>query len=316
MATIWVVNTIPIWLRRKRQRRREKGSCCLFSNRISSIAIGTISPEHSAMAVDYRSSAICRNNRHVSADVRAPKFIACVHACGGDQDHAPFSGDRAEDHGAWTGFARESIPGERARARTNSNDGREGEEDERQRANKWERREKKRKRKATGREVVRIQSSKLAGERVIAFRDYDVEFVALCPLSSLLSCNASEDEKEKDTTERKITGSHEIFREGVVEKQGNYGRRKDPRAQFNVINRGKMKHRVNFHYIHWTWNIWSMEDRYYRVEKFVARIYNGMENVSVHARAELSSAFKISITSHFPVNCCSWNTLRRNRRGK
>jgi len=43
---------------------------------------------------------------------------------------------------------------------------------------------------------------------------------------------------------RKITGLHEIFREGVVENQENYGREKDPRTQLNVINCGEMKHCV------------------------------------------------------------------------
>lgn len=128
----------------------------------------------------------------------------------------------------------------------------------------------------------------MAGERVIAFRDYDVEFVALCPLSFLLSCNAREDEKEKGTTERKIAGSHETFREDVVEKHGNYGQRKDPRAQFNVINRGKMEHRIIIFlvslYLLKTKHIWKVENGYYRVKKRVARIYNGMENVSVRRR--------------------------------
>ena len=90
-------------------------------------------------------------------------------------------------------------------------------------ASEREREEKEEEKESEPREVVRIQSSKLAGERVIAFRDYDVEFVALCPF--FLPCNLREDKKGKGATERKITRSHEILRESAAGKQGNYNRR-------------------------------------------------------------------------------------------
>lgn len=121
------------------QKAKEKWKKCPFSGQIWSFAISAISLEHSPIVVDYRSPVICRNNRCVvSADVRAPiapKFIACVHACGGDQDHGSFS-DWTEDHGAWTGFARESISDERACTRTRSKDGKEEEKDESEQARK------------------------------------------------------------------------------------------------------------------------------------------------------------------------------------
>lgn len=128
-------------------KARER-SCCLFLDQIWSFVIGAISLEHSPIAVDYRSPAIYRNNRRVSADVRAPiapKFIACVYVCGGDQNRASFSVDR-EDHDAWTGFARKSILGGRARARTKSKDGKEEEKDDREKRTS----EKERKRRGKG----------------------------------------------------------------------------------------------------------------------------------------------------------------------
>lgn len=104
-----------------------------------------------------------------------------------------------------------------------------GEKDERERRTReregkkgWEEEKKKR---AAGREVVRIQSSKLAGERVIAFRDYSVEFVALflfCP-------SFCEDEREKDTRQgKKLQNcSHTRFlaREYSRKKEKNGARR-------------------------------------------------------------------------------------------
>lgn len=55
------------------------------------------------------------------------------------------------------------------------------------------------------------------GERAIAFRDYDVELVAL---SSLRSRERRNEKTGKGATERKITGSHETFRGSAVEEGG------------------------------------------------------------------------------------------------
>ena len=116
------------------QKAKEKWKKCLLL--ISGLNLIVRNRRNQPRAFSDRGRlSIIRNlqeQRVVSADVHtsiAPKFIACVHACGGDQDHASFS-DRTEDHGAWTGFARESISDERARARTKSKDGKEGEKDE------------------------------------------------------------------------------------------------------------------------------------------------------------------------------------------
>lgn len=113
----------------------------------------------------------------------------------------------------------------------------------RERASERERGEKKRKRKARPAErsfASRVRSWRANG--VIAFRDYDVEIRCSLPYPPSRLVARARTKREGGPTERKITGSREIFR--AVKKQGNYSRWKDPRAQFNAINRGEMKHRV------------------------------------------------------------------------
>lgn len=163
-------------MNKKEWRRRERSIPTIFWIEFAS----------ASRFFDHNRSSIVRNLRE-----RAGAFprmcmpwswpeIYRVCACDEDQDHDPFQDDLAEDRGPWTGFAHGNTSGERVHASR-------GEMAERRERRKRKESERKTEKGRRGEEKTRRgprgrshpQSSKLAGERVIAFRDYGVEFVAL-----------------------------------------------------------------------------------------------------------------------------------------